>query len=46
MGCLLFVEKVEVAAAATPAIGGDVTENLIAFNGEWMPDHTCEEEAS
>jgi hypothetical protein len=23
--------------------GGDMTEYLIAFNGEWVPDHTVEE---
>jgi hypothetical protein len=35
--------EVEVAAGATPARGGDVTEYLIAFNDEWVPDHTVEE---
>lgn len=38
----LFMEKVGVAAAATPAKGGDVTEYLIALNDEWVPDHTVE----
>jgi hypothetical protein len=31
-----------VAAAALPT-GGDVPEYLIAFNEEWVPDHTVEE---
>jgi hypothetical protein len=26
-----------------PAEGGDMTEYLIAFNGEWVPEHTLEE---
>jgi hypothetical protein len=38
-----FVEKVEVAAGAAPGKGGDMTEYLIAFNDEWVPDHTEEE---
>src|ERR1700745_4153578 len=32
-----------VTAAATPGKGGDMTEYLIAFNDEWVPDHTVEE---
>ena len=30
-------------AAAAPGKGGDMTEYLIAFNDEWVPDHTVEE---
>src|SRR5262249_4932296 len=26
-----------------PGIGGDMTEYLIAFNDDWVPDHTVEE---
>ena len=26
-----------------PGKGGDMTEYLIAFNDEWVPDHTVEE---
>jgi len=43
MGQPLFVEKVEVAAAATLGKGGYVTEYVIVFNDEWVPDHTAEE---
>jgi hypothetical protein len=39
----LFVEKVEVATGRHPGKGGDMTEYLIAFNDEWVPDHTVEE---
>ena len=39
-----FVDKVEGwSAGATPAKGGDMTEYLIAFNDEWVPDHTVED---
>jgi hypothetical protein len=31
------------AAGATPAKGANVSEYLIAFNDEWVPDHTVEE---
>jgi len=32
-----------VAAGAIPGKGGDVTEYLIAFNDEWVPDLTLED---
>jgi hypothetical protein len=38
-----FVEKVEGGRSAHPGKGGDMTEYLIAFNNEWVPDHTVEE---
>jgi hypothetical protein len=38
-----FVEKVEGVRRGHPAKGGDMTEYLIAFNNEWVPDHTVEE---
>jgi hypothetical protein len=31
-----------VAEEANPAKGGDMTEYLIAFNDEWVPDQTVE----
>jgi hypothetical protein len=34
---------VRVAAKASQAGGGDVTEYLIAFSTEWVPDRTVEE---
>jgi len=38
-----FVEKVEGGRRGYPSKGGDMTEYLIAFNDEWVPDHTIEE---
>jgi hypothetical protein len=38
-----FVEKVEGVRRGHPGKGGDMTEYLIAFNDEWVPDHTVEE---
>jgi hypothetical protein len=32
-----------MAARVIPAKGGDMTEYLIAFNDDWVPDHTVEE---
>jgi hypothetical protein len=34
-----FVEKVEGGRRRHPGKGGDMTEYLIAFNDEWVPDH-------
>jgi hypothetical protein len=42
IGAAQFVEKVE-GARTGPRKGGDMTEYLIAFNDEWVPDHTIEE---
>jgi hypothetical protein len=38
-----FVGKVEGVRRGLPGKGGDMTEYLIAFNDEWVPDHTLEE---
>jgi hypothetical protein len=38
-----FVEKVEGGRRGHPGKGGNMTEYLIAFNDEWVPDHTVEE---
>jgi len=39
-----FVETVEGVRRGPPrGKGGDMTEYLIAFNDEWVPDHTVEE---
>jgi hypothetical protein len=38
-----FVEKVKGVRSGHPGKGGDMTEYLIAFNDEWVPDHTPEE---
>jgi hypothetical protein len=39
-----FVEKAEgVRKGPHSGKGGDMTEYLIAFNDEWVPDHTAEE---
>jgi hypothetical protein len=38
-----FVKKMEGVRRGHPGKGGDMTEYLIAFNGEWVPDHTVEE---
>jgi hypothetical protein len=35
-----FVEEVEGVRWGHPGKGGDMTEYLIAFNDEWVPDHT------
>jgi hypothetical protein len=49
LGCLCriglppFVEKVEGGRRGHPGKGGDMTEYLIAFNDEWVPDHTVED---
>jgi hypothetical protein len=49
LGCLCriglppFVEKLESGRRSHPGKGGDMTEYLIAFNDEWVPDHTDEE---
>jgi hypothetical protein len=43
IGVPAFVEKVEGARRGRPGQGGDMTEYLIAFNDEWVPDHTLEE---
>jgi hypothetical protein len=37
------VEEVEGVHRGYPGKGGDMTEYLIAFKGEWVPDHTVEE---
>src|ERR1700722_8644569 len=39
----LFVEKGKGVRSGHPGKGGDMTEYLIAFNDEWVPDHTVEE---
>jgi hypothetical protein len=38
-----FVAKAEGARTGPPGKGGDMTEYLIAFNDEWVPDHTADE---
>jgi hypothetical protein len=38
-----FVERVESGRLGHPARGGEMTEYLITFNDEWVPDHTDEE---
>jgi hypothetical protein len=38
-----FVETVQGSRRGHPGKGGDMTEYLIAFNDEWVPDHTVEE---
>jgi hypothetical protein len=46
IGPVLFVDGVEVVGwgrQKSADEGGDVTEYLIAFNEEWVPDHTLEE---
>jgi hypothetical protein len=42
IGLPLFVEKVE-GGRRDPGKGGDMTEYLIAFNDEWVPDLTDED---
>ena len=37
------MEKVEGGRRGYPGKGGDMTEYLVAFNDEWVPDHTDEE---
>jgi hypothetical protein len=37
------VEKVKGGRKGDPGKGGDMTEYLIAFNDDWVPDHTVEE---
>jgi hypothetical protein len=43
IGAPPFVEEVEGVHRGHPGKGGDMTEYLIAFNGEWVPDHTVED---
>jgi hypothetical protein len=43
IGAPPFVEKVEGCPQGPPGKGGDMTEYLIVFKGEWVPDHTVEE---
>src|SRR4029077_5090359 len=38
-----FVDKAEGARRRRPGKGGNMTEYLIAFNDEWVPDHTVEQ---
>ena len=42
IGAPPFVEEVE-GVRRDPGKGGDMTEYLIAFNNEWVPDHTDDE---
>jgi hypothetical protein len=32
-----------VGRRGPPSAGGDMTEYLIAFNHDWVPDHTVDE---
>jgi hypothetical protein len=43
IGAAPFVEAVEGVHRGHPGKGGDMTEYLIAFYNEWVPDHTDEE---
>jgi hypothetical protein len=43
IGAPPFVEEGEGVHRGHPGKGGDMTEYLIAFNDEWVPDHTVEE---
>jgi hypothetical protein len=43
IGLSPFVETVKGGRRSHPGKGGDVTDYLIAFNDEWVPDHTDEE---
>jgi hypothetical protein len=38
-----FVERVKGGRSGRLGKGGDMTEYLIAFNDEWVPEHTAEE---